>query len=175
MFFERFDLWGEEKLGLLSGISFVLMGALIYVLYCMNFEILSYIPLALMILSSASIAYLFQLPRLRSTKSGVATLLGGLMIGVTIIFYAIMGAMEKNRDILGQIEIWCIGAAIMILSFFAMGFLLLAVYPEGALSSAEEVEKSKKKKAERKKEKEEIKEKKEKEGEEDFLERIERL
>ncbi len=172
MFFERFDLWGEEKLGLLSGISFVLIGALVYILYRINLGLLSYVPVALMIVSSASIAYLFQLPRMKNTKSGVATLLGGLMIGVAIVFYAIMGAMEKNRDLGGQIAVLGIGAALMVLSFFAMGFLLLAIYPEGSQLMVEESSMQGKEKGEKPKEK--VKEKI-REEEEDFLERIERL
>ncbi len=172
MFFERFDSWGEEKLGLLAGVSIVLIGAFIYLLYWVKINLLTYVPLVLMIISSGFIAYLFQLPRLKNMKSGVATLFGGLMIGVTIVFYAIMGAMENQRDAVGQAIVWSIGALIMILSFFAVGFLLLAVYPEeGALVTHKETPKSEKKE---KKEKSEEKEKGEKE-EEDFLERIERL
>lgn len=172
MFFERFDSWGEEILGLLAGVSIVLIGALIYVLYWIKINLLTYVPLVLMIISSGAIAYLFQLPRLKNMKSGVATLLGGLMIGVTIVFYAIMGAMETQKGVIEQIVVWGIGALIMILAFFAVGFLLLAVYPEGgALVTHKETPKSEKKE---KKEKSEEKEKGEKE-EEDFLERIERL
>ena len=94
------------------------------------------------------------------------------MIGVTIVFYAIMGAMENQRGAIGQAIVWGIGALLIILSFFAIGFLLLAVYPEGSehLTTHEktlEIEKEKKKKGEEKEEK--------KEEEEDFLERIERL
>ena len=170
MFFEKFDLWSEELLGLLAGMCIVLIGALIYVLIWIQINLLTYIPLALMIVSSGAIAYLFQLPRLKDVKSGVATLLGGLMIGVSIVFYAIMGGMENQRSTFGRITVWGIGGAILVLSFFAVGFLILAIHPEGEISvshkKAPKVEREKKKK---------VKEKKEEGEEEDFLERIERL
>ena len=174
MFFEKFDLWSEELLGLLAGMCIVLVGALIYVLIWMQINLLTYIPLALMIVSSGAIAYLFQLPRLKDVKSGVATLLGGLMIGVAIVFYAIMGGMENQRSTFGQITVWGVGGAILVLSFFAVGFIILAVHPEGEVSVSHKKAPKKAPKVEKEKKKK-IKEKKDESGEEDMLERIERL
>ena len=146
MFFERFD-WEEEKLGLISGLSFVLIGVFGYALYYiygksggMNF--LSIGALTGTLIAAALTAILFQLPRIKGTRAALSTFSGGIMLGVSVILWVITGALFPSSDILLLLGAFGISFLLMVLTFFAIGFLVLALYPEGTGYSEQRVETS---------------------------------
>ena len=130
MFFEHF-MWEEEKLGLLSGISFVLIGVFAYLIYLLAVNILSVLFLALSMVTAALTSVLFQLPRLKGSRPAISTFLGGMAIGVAVILWVIAGSLVTD-DILKKVEVFTIMAMELILSFFAVGFLILGLYPPGS-------------------------------------------
>ncbi len=129
MFFESF-LWEEEKLGLISGVSFILMGVLGYAVYLQNIGWIALILMILAIIAAAGTAILFQLPRLRGMKPAVGTLLGGMMIGGAVILWVLSGVTAGGALFHEAIVFSIIGAEV-VLAFFAVGFLILALYPPG--------------------------------------------
>ncbi len=129
MFFEEFT-WEEEKLGLISGISFVLMGVFGYLLYLEEMTLYSLIFLILAMVAAAGSAVLFQLPRIRGMRAAIGTFLGGIIIGGAIILWVIAASMTPG-DIIKMIIIFGVSGIEIVLSFFAVGFLLLALYPPG--------------------------------------------
>jgi len=127
--FERF-IWEEEYLGLISGISFVLIGVFAYAIYLLS---VSYIILGLItgaMCTSALTALMFQLPRIKEVKPGVSTFAGGLLLGVTVLIWAIVSSLTSG-EFLRRVELSGIAGILAILSFFAVGFLILALYPPG--------------------------------------------
>ncbi len=130
MFFEQF-LWEEEKLGLISGMSFVLIGVFGYFVYLQNLSLYSILFLVLAMVFAGLTAALFQLPRIKGTRAAISTFLGGIAIGVAVIFWVI-GDVNTSKDILGEIIIFTLTAIELVLAFFAIGFMLLALYPVGS-------------------------------------------
>ena len=129
MFFEQFT-WEEEKLGLISGISFVLIGVFGYFTYLQGISLNSVIFLILAMLASAGAAVLFQLPRIRGMRAAISTFLGGIVIGAAVILWVIAATLTPG-DIWKVVIIFGISAVEIVLTFFAVGFLLLALYPPG--------------------------------------------
>ncbi len=135
MFFERFD-WEEEKLGLISGLSFVLIGVFGYVIYyiyetmgqTMNFASIG--ALIGTMVASALTAVLFQLPRIKGARGALSTFSGGIMIGVSVILWVVTGALFQSETVISQVEVFGVSLILLILTFFAVGFLILALYPE---------------------------------------------
>ncbi len=130
MFFEQF-LWEEEKLGLISGMSFVLIGVFGYFVYLQNLSLYSIIFLVLAMVFAGLTAALFQLPRIKGTRAAISTFLGGIAIGVSVIFWVIAD-VNTSKDIIGEIIIFSLTAIELVLAFFAIGFMLLALYPVGS-------------------------------------------
>lgn len=137
MFFERFD-WEEEKLGLISGLSFVLIGVFGYVI-CFIYEnmgqgmnLASIGALMGTMVASGLTAVLFQLPRIKGTRAAISTFLGGIMLGISVILWVITGALfqSSTENILSMVEVFGVSLILLILTFFAIGFLILALYPE---------------------------------------------
>ncbi|NPA75537.1 MAG: hypothetical protein GXO25_05600 [Euryarchaeota archaeon] len=127
MFFENF-MWEEEKLGLISGVSFVLIGVLGYAVYLQKIGLFSVIFLVLGMLAASGTAVLFQLPRIRGMRPAVGTFLGGMSIGGAVILWVIAASMAGG-DLLSEIIVFSLFGAEIVLAFFAVGFLLLALYP----------------------------------------------
>ncbi len=130
MFFEQFA-WEEERLGLISGISFVLIGVFGYFLYLQNPSLLSAVILVFAMFMAGATAVLFQLPRIRGTRAAISTFLGGLSIGGAIILWVIAD-VNTNKDLIGEAVIFLLTAAELVLVFFAIGFMFLALYPPGS-------------------------------------------
>ena len=144
MFFENFD-WEEEKLGLIAGLSFVLMGVFGYLVYWFYEKAggIPYLSLGALIGSMASAgltAILFQLPRIKGTRAAVSTFSGGIMLGVSVILWVITGALFPRNDLLLLLGIFGISLLLLVLTFFGIGFLVLALYPEGGGYSEPEIE-----------------------------------
>jgi len=143
MFFEGF-MWGEERLGLLSGVSFVLIGVFAYLLYLQELSLVSILLMVLGMLATSGTAIFFQMPRIRGTRAAISTFLGGLSIGLAIILWVIACA-AAGEDILHEVLVFTLAGVELFLAFFGVGFLLLALYP----SEAEPVSISKSEKSER--------------------------
>ncbi len=127
MFFEHI-FWEEEYLGLVSGVSFVLMGVFAYFVYYLSPSpmIVGFIAASLSFSGLTSI--LLQIYRVRKIKPGISTFLGGISMGVAVIFWALVSAFSRG-EMLRRVEIASLSAALTVLSFFAFGFLFLALYP----------------------------------------------
>ncbi len=134
MFFEQF-LWEEEKLGLISGLSFVLIGVFGYLIYLQNLSLISILFLVFAMVFAGATAALFQLPRIRGSRAAVSTFLGGIAIGISVIFWVIAD-VGTSTDWVGELIIFSLTAIELVLAFFAIGFMLLALYPAGSETAA---------------------------------------
>ncbi len=128
MFFENFA-WGEEKLGLISGVSFILIGVFAYFIYLEGLTIVPLVLLILGMLAAAGTAVLFQLPRIHGMRPAISTFLGGMGIGAAVILW-VLSCVSVNDNLIHEIIVFILTGVEMVLSFFAVGFLLLALYPE---------------------------------------------
>ena len=135
MFFEKFT-WEEEKLGLISGISFVLIGVLAYAIHLENLNPWSIVLIVLGMLAVGGTAILFQLPRIGEMRAAISTFLGGITIGLGIILWVI-GASLAPEGLFHEILIFSLTGAEMVLAFFAVGFLMLALYPPDFTASSD--------------------------------------
>ncbi len=162
MIFDYFYLWDEEKIGLVGGISFVLLGLFAYLLYRFNSSMLFIICMLLIILFTALTAWFFELPRIKNAKPGISTLIGGIMWGLSFVIwgYSIYLVPPNSLEFLGEVAALSLG--LLISSFFAFGFLFIA-----AIEPAEKMHKIPRKIKEPKKRG--IKEFKE---DEDFIDRL---
>ena len=135
MLFEMWTTWEEEKLGLISGISFVLIGVFGYLLYIEGVGPVATLFLALAMASAGGTAVLFQLPRIKGTRAAISTFLGGIMIGLAIILLVVACSMSTG-PILTEAIVFTAMTIEVLLAFFAIGFLMLALYPEEILPSS---------------------------------------
>ncbi len=136
MFFEKFEGWGEDKLGLIAAMSFVLIGVLgyVYLIYLMRdvyiaplYVLLLFVAIAL----SAVAASFFQMPRIRGMRAAISTFFGGIAICLTVILWVVSWA-SISTEFLKLVLIAAISGGMVFLAFFAVGFLLLAFFPESA-------------------------------------------
>ncbi len=136
MFFEKFEGWGEDKLGLIAAMSFVLIGVLgyVYLIYLMRdvyiaplYVLLLFVAIAL----SAVAASFFQMPRIRGMRAAISTFFGGIAICLTVILWVVSWA-SISTELLKLVLIAAISGGMVFLAFFAVGFLLLAFFPENA-------------------------------------------
>ena len=127
MIFNRFYSWDEEKIGLIGGISFVILGLFAYLLYRFDSSILFITSILLIILFTALAAWFFELPRIKNAKPGISTLIGGIMWGLSFIIlgYSIYLAPPRSWEFLGEVAALSLG--LLISSFFAFGFMFIAV------------------------------------------------
>ena len=133
MFFERIFLQ-EEYLGLISGISFVLMGVFAYFLYLLTVSYLILLFIIAAVAFSGLTSILFQIHRIKKIKPGLSTFLGGITLGISVLFWVLSSAVV-NGDLIREVEVSGISAALTALSFFAFGFLFMAFYPVRRYSS----------------------------------------
>ncbi len=127
MFFNHL-YWEEEIIGLIAGLAIVLVGVFAYLQYLLSpTYLVTLFAVGAMLFSSLS-AVFFQLPRLKKTRPAVSTLVAGISIGLAVIFWVLSMASVKG-ELLYRIEVSAVSAILAILSFFAIGFILLALYP----------------------------------------------
>ncbi len=127
MLFEHI-FWEEEYLGLISGVSFVLMGVFAYFLYTLAAAVTVLLFIIAAVGASGLTAILFQVYRVKKIKPGVSTFAGGITLGIAVLFWALSTA-SVTGNIVRKAEISGISAALTALSFFAFGFLFLALHP----------------------------------------------
>ncbi len=129
MIFEFFHTWHEEKLGLMGGISFVLMGIFTYFLYLMRLSTEIMLLAAMVVVFSALTSLFFQLPRIKGVKPGVSTFVGGITLGLAVIFWGYILSLIPPESWEKMGEVAGLTAGLLIASFFGFGFLILALVP----------------------------------------------
>ena len=131
MLFEAWSTWEEEKLGLVAGVGFVLIGVFSYLIYTMWMYVglIALLLLGLAMASSGVTAVLFQLPRIRGVRAAISTFLGGITIGLSIILL-VAACGQVAADLLKSIALYIAMGMEVVLSFFSVGFLILVLYPD---------------------------------------------
>ncbi len=127
MFFNHL-YWEEEIIGLIAGLAIVLVGVFAYIQYLLSPTYLVMLFAVSSMVFAALSAVLFQLPRLEKVRPAMGTFLAGITIGLAVIFWVLCIASVKG-ELLYRIEVSTVSAILAILSFFAIGFILLALYP----------------------------------------------
>ena len=161
MIFEKFYNWPEERLGLMGGLSFVLMGVFAYLIYMIQLPLTTILMGVLIIILSALTALFFQLPRIKGLRAAISTFIGGIMLGLTIIVWALSLINTGISDPLLLAETALLFLGLLLSSFFGFGFLFIAIIPP---QSNRPITAPKKKKRETKRVAEE--------EEEDFIDRL---
>ena len=177
MIFERFYKMDEEKLGLLGGLGFVLVGVFTYLIYRLELSgeagIIPVLITILLILLTAVTALCFQLPRIKGVRGAISSFLGTIILGLTVVLWVWNLTIVYNansQNILLILEVAGLTAGLLISSFYGFGFFFIALIPPY---------KSVKKKKRRKKmesmvpvKKESRKVEREEEEEDDFIDRL---
>jgi uncharacterized membrane protein len=120
--------------------------------YLENVGLISALLLSLGMLCAAGTSILFQLPRIRGMRPAVGTFLGGMSIGGAVILWVLAGVFAGG-ELIHEILVFALMGAEIALAFFAVGFLILALYPpgmEGQAQSAAVSPKARKNKEEKK-------------------------
>ncbi len=129
MIFEKFYNWPEERLGLMGGVSFVLVGVFAYFIYLLNISWTVTGLGILVIILSALTALFFELPRIKGLRPAISTFIGGITLGVTIIVWVYTLTFIQSSDWFLIIEAALLSLALLISSFFGFGFLYIALIP----------------------------------------------
>ncbi len=129
MIFEYFHAWDEEKLGLAGGIFFVLLGVFAYLIYILRPPIEIIVLAILIVVLSALTSLFFQLPRIRGIKPGVSTFVGGITLGLSIIFWGYLLFLIPPDSWAKMGELAGLTMGLLISAFFGFGFLILALTP----------------------------------------------
>ncbi|OYT60793.1 hypothetical protein B6U71_00190 [Euryarchaeota archaeon ex4484_178] len=129
MIFEKFYNWQEEILGLMGGISFVLMGVFAYFIYTLSISWTVTGLGILVIILSATTALFFQLPRIKGIRAAISTFIGGITLALTIIVwvYALTFVQSEDWKMIAETALLSLG--LLIFSFFGFGFLFIALIP----------------------------------------------
>gem|GEM_PF-3223761 len=167
MIFERFYNWHEEILGLMGGISFVLMGVFAYFIYLEISWTITGLGIVVIILSALT-ALFFQLPRIKGVRAVISTFVGGITLALTIIVWVYTLTFVQSSDWIKMVEASLLSLGLLITSFFGFGFLFIALIPPQGGKPKPIIPK----KAPKKKEKKIVPVTEEEEEEEDFIDRL---
>ena len=129
MIFEHFYSWNEEKLGLIGGISFVLLGIFAYFIYLLHLPLGVLVLGFMVVVFSALTALFFQLPRIKGLRAGISTFIGGIMLGITIISWGYSLSLLLSESWALMMEAAALSIGLLIASFFGFGFLFIALIP----------------------------------------------
>jgi len=129
MIFEKFYNWPEERLGLMGGLSFVVMGVFAYLIYLLHLSWSVILTGFLVVIFSALTALFFQLPRIKGFRAALSTFIGGIMLGLTIIVWAFSLTLVDSSDWILLAEVALLSIGLLISSFFGFGFLFIALIP----------------------------------------------
>ncbi len=126
MIFDYFYLWDEERIGLLGGVSFVLVGLFGFLLYIFNPSLIFLAIMLLIVTFTALTALFFELPRIKNVKPGISTFIGGIMWGLAFIMwgYSIYLVPPESWEYLAEVA--SISLGLLISSLFGFGFLFIA-------------------------------------------------